>query len=303
MKPANPQTKPSAAVADMQSAWGIDARWHRQASNSIDAVLWDHSTGTPEILTCGLGDDYLILSLHLSGLSFATVELDGRLRYSDALDRGSWMLVDTAGQPSAETQGKFTLLHVYVPKSLLKATCEDYAIEVEAPRSAVYRAGAFTDTTISQSAFALTQAAQASGAIGRLQVDRVANDLLVDLITLLHSGDVSGPTRLSPSALRRVQDYIAANLEKPITLDDLARAAGLSKYHFLRAFKADHGKTPMAALRETRLRKATELLIASKASITDIALQCGFTDHGHFSTAFRSHFDESPSRFRSRMTH
>ncbi|WP_025051240.1 helix-turn-helix domain-containing protein [Sulfitobacter noctilucae] len=289
------------AIGLMRSAWGINSLWHREASNGIDAILWEHDSDAPTSLSCGLGDDHLILSLHLSGFSFAHVELDGRSRCAGALERGSWMVVDTAGHPAAETEGKFSLLHVYIPKSLLISTCATYEIDLTLPPRAVYQTGTFTDTSLSRSALSLSEIACDTSALGQLRTDHAAHDLLVELIGLLAGQADAAPKLLSPTALRRVQNFIASRLDQPITLDDLAAAAGLSKFHFLRAFKADQGKTPMAALREMRLRKAEHLLITSPANITEIALQCGFGDHGHFSTAFRSFHGQSPSSFRAKV--
>ncbi|MDV7394736.1 AraC family transcriptional regulator, partial [Arthrospira platensis SPKY1] len=94
-------------------------------------------------------------------------------------------------------------------------------------------------------------------------------------------------------------DYIEANLEKPLTLEDLAREAHFSKFHFNRIFKALTGETPFQFILRLRLEKAaTLMLINPKDSITDIAYRCGFSDLSIFSRNFKSHFGRSATQYR-----
>ncbi len=290
---------PSGAIDAMTTSWDIPTRWDITSRNGISAVLWDQKASDTVNLGCGLGDDHLIYSLHLSGFNYASVELDGRTRCADALPRGSWMLVDTAGRPRAEARGRFSLLHVYIPKSLVAETCEAYNLQFTPPDHAVYRVGGFMEGSMSSAAVALEHAVADNGPLRELAVDRATNDLLIDLISVL-LGPWHNQERqhLSPTSKKRVESYIKTHIDEPISLDDLAHAAGLSKFHFLRAFKADYGQTPMATVRERRLTAALDLLAGSNTSIIQIALQCGFSDHSHFSSAFRQRFGRSPTSYR-----
>jgi len=94
---------------------------------------------------------------------------------------------------------------------------------------------------------------------------------------------------------------MAARLGDPLSLEDLAHAAGLSKFHFARAVKADYGAAPMQVLRARRLAAAQDMLASGTTPITEIALACGFADHSHFANAFRAAFGTSPSRFRAAL--
>ena len=100
--------------------------------------------------------------------------------------------------------------------------------------------------------------------------------------------------------INRAFAYIEANLEKPLTLEDLAREAHFSKFHFNRIFKALTGETPFQFLLRLRLEKAaTLMLIHPKDSITDIAYRCGFSDISIFSRNFKSYFGRSATQYRS----
>ena len=84
----------------------------------------------------------------------------------------------------------------------------------------------------------------------------------------------------------------------PHTVAGLARMAKLSPYHFLRSFKAVTGVTPHQWLLRARLRAAAEKLAATKAPVTEIALDVGFEDLSNFTRTFRAEFGASPREYR-----
>jgi transcriptional regulator of acetoin/glycerol metabolism len=103
---------------------------------------------------------------------------------------------------------------------------------------------------------------------------------------------------LSPGALRRVREYIATHIQENIDIATLASLAGLSVYHFSRAFKASVGMPPHRYLLEQRIRKAAELIERSEQPLTNIALNVGFADQSHFSRSFHAQVGLTPSQFR-----
>ena len=103
---------------------------------------------------------------------------------------------------------------------------------------------------------------------------------------------------LSPGALRRVQEYIAAHIHENLDIRTLAAHAGLSTYHFSRAFKASVGMPPHRYLLEQRVRKAAELIERSEQLLVNIALAVGFADQAHFSRTFHALVGLTPCQFR-----
>ena len=96
----------------------------------------------------------------------------------------------------------------------------------------------------------------------------------------------------------RVIDYLRANLDRQVKLDELAKVACFSEFHFHRIFGAVTGETLNNFTNRLRLEKAARLLRYSEQSLTDIALDCGFSSSATFSRAFRSGYDTSPRQFR-----
>ena len=97
--------------------------------------------------------------------------------------------------------------------------------------------------------------------------------------------------------INRVIDYLRENLNRPVKLDELAKVA-FSEFHFHRIFGAVTGETLNSFTNRLRLEKAARLLRYTGRSLTDIALDCGFSSSATFSRAFRSGYDTSPSQFR-----
>jgi AraC family transcriptional regulator len=98
--------------------------------------------------------------------------------------------------------------------------------------------------------------------------------------------------------INRVIDYIRGNLDRQVKLEELAKVACFSEFHFHRIFGAVSGETLNNFTHRLRLEKAARLLRYSDRNLTDIALDCGFSSSATFSRAFRSGYDTSPSQFR-----
>lgn len=93
--------------------------------------------------------------------------------------------------------------------------------------------------------------------------------------------------------------WIEAHAREAVTLDDAARAAGLSPFHFLRLFAAVIGATPHQVLVRARLAIAARLLAGDGASVTDAAYECGFGDLSNFVRTFHKAAGMAPGRFRA----
>jgi AraC family transcriptional regulator len=101
--------------------------------------------------------------------------------------------------------------------------------------------------------------------------------------------------------LKRVLDYVDANLGDDIRLSELAEAAGLSEFHFAKLFKQSTGASPHQYILQRRLERAKQLLRNPTLSLSDISLEVGFADQSHFTNVFRRFVGATPSRFRSTL--
>lgn len=99
---------------------------------------------------------------------------------------------------------------------------------------------------------------------------------------------------LSPAARRRVLALIEAQLDAQLSIETLAREAGLSPAHFARAFKQTLGEAPHRFLLRRRLERARHLLERCGAQLSDVAARSGFADQAHFTRHFKRHFGITP---------
>src|SRR5215469_9261916 len=95
-----------------------------------------------------------------------------------------------------------------------------------------------------------------------------------------------------------VLHYLESSAVQSLRLEDLARMAGLSPYHFLRAFKSVTGVTPHQWILRARLRDAAHRMVTSRASVTEVALEAGFADLSNFIRSFHAEYGVSPLRYR-----
>jgi AraC-like DNA-binding protein len=102
--------------------------------------------------------------------------------------------------------------------------------------------------------------------------------------------------------LRRAHDIADRDYAQPLTLDEMARAAHLSKFHFAREFAAAYGETPRNYLTRRRIERAKDLLRAANLTVTEICYLVGFSSLGSFSSRFKELVGCSPNQYRAAQT-
>jgi AraC family transcriptional regulator len=155
--------------------------------------------------------------------------------------------------------------------------------------------------------FAYARNAPLHGTLRKLQTLVRApevDDLHAESVCLLASLEIFGVLadpqgQLSDRQVSRVADYVEAHLHESISLADLAALAGLSRFHFSRAFKATTGENPHAYVQARRIRRATEMLRTGDLSVEAIALAVGFKGAPQFRRVFREMVGTSPLNYRS----
>jgi len=104
---------------------------------------------------------------------------------------------------------------------------------------------------------------------------------------------------LLPS-LRRARDLADRCYHQPLDLTTLAAEAGVSKYHFIRAFAEANGETPMRYLTRRRIDRAQDLLRSANLTVTEISTMVGYASLGSFTTRFTALVGVSPTTYRDR---
>jgi AraC-like DNA-binding protein len=99
--------------------------------------------------------------------------------------------------------------------------------------------------------------------------------------------------------LTRAKDLADARFFEPLDVDDMARAAGLSRAHFSREFRRAFGESPHQYLLTRRLERAASLLRMTDRSVADICFSVGLQSVGSFTTSFTKTYGRSPTAYRA----
>lgn len=105
------------------------------------------------------------------------------------------------------------------------------------------------------------------------------------------------PVAAEKNCVARAKSYMAESLDRPLLLKDIAAAAGLSNWHFLRTFKRVTGMPPHAYLNQLRLERARGFLAAGEAP-AQVAAALGFSDQSHLIRRFKAAFGFTPGQYR-----
>jgi AraC-like DNA-binding protein len=110
----------------------------------------------------------------------------------------------------------------------------------------------------------------------------------------------SSPSASSvPPYVLEVEKFCQLNLARPIGVDDMARVAKMSRFHFSRQFEKVRGISPGRYLASLRLEEAMRLISNSRFTVKKVAEQCGFGDSNYFCKVFRKSFGVSPGTYRA----
>ncbi|HLW76648.1 MAG TPA: AraC family transcriptional regulator [Bryobacteraceae bacterium] len=112
-----------------------------------------------------------------------------------------------------------------------------------------------------------------------------------------HAGE-NGPVAVIPRWLRIARDYLESNFLRPLSLAEIASAAGVHRVHLSREFRRYFSTTVGEFLRRKRIEHACQLVSTSNIALAEIAMTCGFADQSHFSATFRRQVGLTPARFR-----
>lgn len=158
------------------------------------------------------------------------------------------------------------------------------------------------DPAIEHYAALIQNEAQRLGRIDAAFLDPIARLLGMHVLrAYLGEARVSAPASgLDAEQRERIDRYIRRTLPNPIVIEELAAACDLSQYQLTRLLKRALGVSPQQYVQARRIDLARKLLRESELSLTDIALELGFSSQSHFTTVFRALTGHTPRTFRER---
>lgn len=113
--------------------------------------------------------------------------------------------------------------------------------------------------------------------------------------------DAQSVMPLDTHRLVQITDYVDANLDRPLSLEELAQVAGLSMFHFSRCFKRATNTTPHMFVISCRIEASRSMLVNTENCLAEIAYACGFSSQANFTTKFKEHTSLTPGAYRAEL--
>ena len=193
-------------------------------------------------------------------------------------------------------------LHLFLPVQQFNSLADQYNLGKSLVRSVQY-VGGLSDELIRQVGTSVLNELSEPTATSRMVAEMSSLMLTTRLIQNYVDRNlidrVTGAARsLDHARIRRVLDYIDQNLEEEFTINDLARVAHLSVFHFARLFANTIGMPPQRYVSQRRLEAAKRMIGAGRLPLSEIAFRSGFSSQATFTRAFRRVTNMTPGEFR-----
>jgi AraC family transcriptional regulator len=193
------------------------------------------------------------------------------------------------------------VVQLYLPHTMLERVARE--ADTAASTDLLERT-AHPDPITSRLILTAADALEGNGALDTLFRHQLI-DLLATRVLAAHTGSPTTfqPTMggLSPKVLLRAIERLRSDSDADVSLAALASEAGLSRFHFCRAFKESTGLSPHAWLRQYRLEQAMNMLRDTEASVVSVAAALGYSSQTAFAAAFKKLTGETPSDWRRRV--
>jgi AraC family transcriptional regulator len=244
-------------------------------------------------------DSYMLCMMlreHPSRLYFE----EGRQVSKDHLRIGDVIIHNLLSEPAAVMDVPIHMLLMQIPNSAFRELAEQEDVPVIG--ELIYKRGQpILDESIQHIGCSLLSALKTPDRTNRLFTDHIMLALAAHTAQAYGGMKaISRPLRggLAPWQEKRSKEMLAGDLTGATPLREIAEACGLSISHFSRAFHKSTGLAPHAWLLGTRVEAAKAFLRRGDASLSAVALLCGFADQSHFATVFRRRVGLSPSAWR-----
>ena len=234
-----------------------------------------------------IADDLIVL--HRSGPVQTTFASGGHVT-SRCIPKGSIFFLPAGHACEVGLHGALDTLHIYLRANLVGREPVKEVTPMLVER----------DVVLQHLAQAVEQAVCENVSNSDLFIDPIARALANRVSAISRSSEPRQvqTAGLSDYELRRLQDFIEANLEGEITLAAMASACGIGTKSFVRAFGTTTGKSPYQYVIAARVERAKRLIEQNQQGLAEIALSCGFSHQEHLTHAFRRLTGQTPGRYR-----
>lgn len=244
-----------------------------------------------------------LVVLQLRAFSRQRLWLDGKPAPVAPFKKGGMAIYNLDRLWIADLEDKYDTLHFYVPQAALDEVSDELGARGNS-RLHLPPHENLVDPAVEKIGHLLLPALARPHDASQLFVEHLSMALQAHL--LKRYGSKSVPTERPSGGLaawqeRRAVDYMLARLGEDISLDEVASQCGLSKGHFIKAFRENTGLPPHQWVIDQRLERARHLMKTTDLALAEIAFSCGFSDQSHFSRLFGRAEGVTPRAWRQQL--
>ena len=246
--------------------------------------------------------DHHLVVVHLGGPKHVRRSGEGPTREAD-ISPGQITVAPAGSVFDWQTRGAIDFVHLYIcPKRLDRTVHQAFDRE---PRSIQLQDQlGLSDGLLERLISTMIEELGAEASPSKLYFETLFDAAVLRVIRLAtNASQIPGGARqaLAPAKLRRVKAFIEAHLDEDLDLQALADVAGLSRFHFSRAFQQTTGFSPYLFVTRTRIDRAKVALTQTNTSMAEVARAHGYNSAAQFSSAFRKTTGVCPRAWRSHL--
>ncbi|KAB8330644.1 helix-turn-helix domain-containing protein [Scytonema tolypothrichoides VB-61278] len=242
-----------------------------------------------------------MISIHVGNSAFVERVVDNHVQGEHFVDGDIICINPALLQRVMRSPHPAQFFHLYLEPNFLSHIAHE---SVNPERVELLPQFKLHDPLIQQIALALKSEAESGVEADSLYIEAAAMMLSAHLLRRYASRKSSFQDYtdgLSKRKLREVLDYINNNLDRELTITELAELVQMSYYYFIRLFKQSTGLTPHCYIVQQRLELAKQLLHSTDLSILEIAYRVGFSCQSRFATVFHQYLKISPRQYRQQI--
>jgi AraC family transcriptional regulator len=287
-------------IIDDEAKWRVRPQDAVSSStgSAVIATRWRALEDRVQEADAEAPDDYHIIGISLRGMNVRFSVL-GRTMCDGVVGPGMLHVAEPAVPIRCVFRGPYDSLHLHVPNHLIAECCRYMRCQ---PTTLLCSEPSISrDPMVERLGRALLAADETGEPLDRLYADCIGVSIVARVIASARPANASKrpkATELAKWRLKRAIDYIEARLDAPVSLADIASAAGLTRMHFAAQFRAATGLRPHDYLLLRRIERAREMLVEPNASLVDVALSVGFQTQSHFTSTFKRFVGQPPHAWR-----
>jgi AraC family transcriptional regulator len=277
---------PKDVIADHHILWSSSASW-----NGVIAEAYEF--GLTELAEFQVVNHNVVL--HLSNPALIELMVDGRLDDRTRIP-GDLGLFPAGTVCQANSRNRHQVLVVSLSQQVMNHSGPE---EIDVPASRMHPLSYVVDPQIEHICRAIKAEAESGFLSGSLYGESLGLALASRFLGQYpRPGDALHRGGLTPRKLRRVVEFIDAELDSPLRMSALAEIAGLSQFRFAHNFKLQTGMSPHQFVMHARLERAKRLLRETDLPVIEIALAVGLQSSSQFNALFRRELGTTPRSFR-----